>query len=260
MSQLSVYKEAELLAEGQRKSLELGDAPIKDIFALLEGQGIFVVRMPMESDSLSGAFYYDKETATARILVNNNRTPGHQRFTAAHEFCHFLLDKENYPEIIEEDKGEKPLFEKRADSFAANFLMPKNGVDFYVRQVLKKKTSRLEDLDIVKIKYEYGSSWSFTVYRLHDLGYTFDKPYSEKVKDSKHFNFLAGTMNFEPEWPQGKEGIMLPADYYRLAFNAYFKDKISLNRLAEILRVSYDDAKDWVAEIRQSLKDDGGSK
>ncbi len=246
-----IFKQAEDLAEEIRIKLKLGGAPIKDIFTLLENQGIFTVRMPVIGDGLSGAFYFDAKNNQGKILINSNRTLGHQIFTAAHEFCHFLLDRDKRI-IIEEDGKRKPAFEKRADAFASYFLMPEEGVNYFVKSAIKGRR-KLDDVDLVKIRNEFCASWQATIIRLHNLGFVFDKPYKEKQKETARLNFLAMQLGFKPEKKFDAEKTIFPAGYRRLAFDAYFKEKISLNRLSEILRLSYDEAKDKVAEIKKIL-------
>jgi len=251
MSQDNIYQQAEILSEKIRRGLKLGNAPIKDIFALLEGQGIFVVKIPVGGNGLSGAFYYDKEKDLGQILINSNRSNGHQVFTAAHEFCHFLLDKEKQI-IIDDDKMVKSAIEKRADCFAANFLIPKDGINYYVQEILKQDGNRINDQALVRIRDEFGISWAAAIYRLHGLGYSFNKPYKEKVADTSMLNSLSVQLGFKAERSNDNGEFRMPIDYYRLAFQAYFCKKISLDRLAELLRRSYEETKDWVAEIERA--------
>lgn len=259
MMRQNIYQQAEDLADKIRRQLNLGNAPIKDIFTLFENQGIFIVRIPIKGDGLSGAFFYDQKNKQAKMLINSDRTLGHQYFTAAHEFCHFLLDQDKKL-IIEDDGGEKPAYEKRADAFAVNFLMPKDGINYFIKSILKNRGRKLNDIDLVKIRNEFCASWEATVNRLYNLGYVFDKSYQEKKKETAKLNFLSMQLGFKPEKKFEREKIILPADYYRLAFNAYFNKKISLNRLAEILRLSYDEAKDKVAEIKKLLNNEQNKK
>ncbi len=250
MSQ-SIYQEAEKQADKIRRELKLGKAPIRDIFGLLEGQGIFVVKIPIGGNGLSGAFYYDQEKDSGKILINSNRSNGHQVFTAAHEFCHFLLDKEKRI-IIDDDKMVKSAIEKRADCFAANFLMPKDGVNYYIQEILKLDSNKIDDQPLAKIRNEFDVSWQAIIYRLHDLGYTFDKPYKEKISDTRMLNFLSAQLGFEVEKSDSDGEFRLPTNFYHLAFKAYFDKKISLNKLSELLRESYEETKDWVAEIEKA--------
>jgi len=184
-------------------------------------------------------------------LINSNRSNGHQVFTAAHEFCHFLLDKEKQI-IIDDDKMVKSAIEKRADCFAANFLIPKDGINYYVQEMLKQDGNRINDQALVRIRDEFGISWAAAIYRLHGLGYSFNKPYKEKVADTSMLNSLSVQLGFKAERSNDNGEFRMPIDYYRLAFQAYFCKKISLDRLAELLRRSYEETKDWVAEIERA--------
>lgn len=250
----TIFRQAESLAESMRKKLELDNAPIKNIFSLLENQGIMVIRLPIKGGSLSGAIFCNKDDKSAYILINSNHSIGRQNFTAAHEYCHYLIDTDEKPVIID-NNNHKSSIEKRADCFAANFLMPKDGVLNFIDNVLAKKIKRLEDDDIVRIREEFAVSWRAVIYRLNNLGFTFDKSVEKKIKQTAHFNSLALRFGFESELSKG--GIIkFPSVYYNLAFSAYFDKKISLERLSELLLQSYEDTKDQIAEIKNKVGDE----
>lgn len=251
MKQNNFFKQAVNLASTKRRELNIGNDGIKDIFLLLESQGIFVVRMPIECDNLSGAFYFDNKNKAGKILINSNRTKGHQIFTAAHEYCHYLLDKDQEL-IIEDEKEKKSPIEKRADKFAAHFLMPQEGINYYINSILKNSSDQLNDIELVKIKNEFSASWLASLYHLNNLGYKFNKSIEHKISDITVLNRLSMQMGYKAEKNFKAEKTILPSEYNRLAFNAYFKKKISLNRLAELLRISYDEAKDKIAEIKNN--------
>jgi Zn-dependent peptidase ImmA (M78 family) len=248
----NIYRQAERAAAKLREELEIGNAPIKSIFKLMEEMGLFVVRMPIGGDGFSGAFFYDKENNSGKILINSNHTRGRQVFTAAHELCHYLLDKDKNI-IIDNGEG-KTDEEKRADCFAANFLMPKDGVENYVRGILCIEGAKIDDMALVKIKNEFGVSWSAAVHRLHALRFSFDVAYEKKIAipSLKALNFLSAKLNFEPEEMGGDGSFEMPAEYYRLSFEAYFKNKISLGRLSELLRQSYEETREQVAKVEKS--------
>jgi len=243
----NIFDQAKDLAEKIRRDLALGSSPIKNIFSWLEDQGVFVVRMPIEGNSLSGAFYHDKNKKTSQILINTNRTEGHQVCTAAHEFCHYLLDKEDQF-IVEHDSQEKSPKEQRADAFAVNFLLPENGLRFYIQSILRK-TKKLDDDDLVRIRNEFGTSWSATIYRLHNLGYIFDKGLKSKLEEICFLNSMAIQFGFEPETSMSGTIYEFSSNFYRLAFVAYFKRKISFNRLSDLLRRSQENTKELITKI-----------
>ncbi len=242
-------------AELARKKLELDNAPIKDLFGLLGSQGIFVVRMPIGDPDLSGVFYFEKNKNRASILVNSDRSPGHQNFTAAHEYCHYLYDKEENPVIFEEG-ARKSYIEKRADQFAANLLMPEDGVKYFVEDVLRIKIKRLDNEQIAQIRNEYGTSWKTTLYRLNNLGYSFDCAVELKIKDTGNLNFASLSLGLEQEINNHTNKLRLPSDYIRMVFKAFYAEKISMGRLAELLRVSQEEAKDILQGMDEAREDD----
>lgn len=248
MKSENIFEQAQDLAEKIRSKLKLGNAPIKNIFTLLEDQGIFVIRMPIGGDGLSGAFYYDKAKKSAKILINSNRSFGHQIFTAAHEFCHYLLDKDEQIIIEYNDQRKSPL-EKRSDVFAANFLLPEEGIRFYAHKVLNK-VKKLDDCDLVRLQKEFKTSWSTLIYRLHNLGYIFDKGYKTKLKETFLLNSKAMQLGFDPEVSTQEGQYKFSSDFYHLAFSAYFDGKITLNRLSDLLRQSQEDTKELVSKIK----------
>lgn len=251
---VNIFSQAESFSESQRKELGLDNAPIKDIFQLIEDQGISVIKMPINDDALSGAFYYDKDTDDASILINSNRSRGHQNFTAAHEFCHFLLDKEENPIIIEADNSTK-MMEKRAQAFAANFLMPKDGVLEYVRKVLNSPT-KLDEVSLAKIRNEFSVSWMALIFRLKNLGYNFRVPAETLLKNTRVLNYYSLQLGYDSEVSCDTGELRLPSGYLQLAFSSYFEGKISLSRLSELLLIPFDEAREKVAEIR-GMKDAG---
>lgn len=249
---MTIYNEAENLAEATRKKLGLGNAPIKDIFSLLESQGIFVVISPIDSSSeLSGAFYYDSETDQSNILINSNRSNGHQRFTAAHEFCHHLLDRKTQPVIVEKDSNKSNL-EKRANSFAANFLMPSDGISYYIQNVLKTTSKKLSDENLAKLREEFGVSWSALLYRLSSLNYVFDCSTEEMVRRTPLLNSWAVRLGYDQEQTKRDGEFKLSSDYTKLAFDEYFNENISLEKLSEFLRKDFESTKDITTDIRRA--------
>jgi Zn-dependent peptidase ImmA (M78 family) len=246
------FKKDEIAQFANKKRVELGIGfgGIDNIEGLLESQGIFVVSFPLESNNISGAFYYNKLTDESRILVNSNRSRGHQYFTAAHEYCHYLLDKEDNPIIIEDETNQNNI-EKRANHFAANFLMPKQGVEEYLTKVLRIQTNKLSDIDLIKVKYEFKTSWKSTIYQLDNLGFKLDSGKDRLLEHIGHLNSLAIQIGFEPESSTTSGIISLPQKYWMLAFQAYFKDRITLEKLAELLYMDIKTTKEMVNRIER---------
>jgi len=98
------------------KRFETSDVPI-DINSIIKEHNINLEKADLWQ--IDGLFY--KNT----IWVNNILSKEKQRFTMAHEFCHFLLQETWFSKWIYHSKD---LKEKRADDFATKLLLPKNKI------------------------------------------------------------------------------------------------------------------------------------
>jgi len=95
-----------------------------DVFGAIEELEIPLVFEPL--DHLLGACVR-VESTTVGILVTTERSLHMQRFTAAHELGHFVLDHEGSLDREVRMPGNttnRPIVEIEADAFAAEFLMP----------------------------------------------------------------------------------------------------------------------------------------
>src|SRR3972149_1802234 len=228
------YLYAEKLALDERRRLSLGDEPIRDIFLLMETQGVRVVRMNMEESPVDGAFIYSSDKG-AFMLINSSQSKGRHFFTAAHEYCHYLKDREKgYPvcQIITGGIEEhKKTIERIVNLFAANFLMPETAVSKLAGLYAK---TRLEAEEVVYLKRYFGVSYQAMLYRLKDLRFIRRPKLQELLKTDPAtveialFGFTVESMK-DPE--------RLPERYCKLAVQAYTQGKISFEKLAELLKV-----------------------
>lgn len=113
-------------ALGIRDRLMDGSAPM-DVFAAIEALKIMVLFRPL--DGLLGA--YVPTPNSAGMLVTTQRDHHVQRFTAAHELGHHVLEHRTVSLDINVGyvgRGEKSGYDEQeleADSFAGEFLLPK---------------------------------------------------------------------------------------------------------------------------------------
>lgn len=111
-------------ALGLRQQVEEQGGAI-DVFGTIERLGIPLLFRPL--DSLLGACIRLPNTA-AGIVVNSRRDLHLQRFTAAHELGHFVLEHEGSLDreiLLPDVTAKRNVLEVAADSFAAEFLMPR---------------------------------------------------------------------------------------------------------------------------------------
>lgn len=136
-----------------------------DPFNLLKREGIIISFS--DFDRLEGIILNDKDNATI-VGINKNRPWTRQRYTAAHEYCHYIKDlkkSENEVNRIDCLVGAKSKVEKFADRFAGCLLMPK----FKVKELCDKYKNQEGFIDFENVTYmaEYfGVSFKSCVNRL----------------------------------------------------------------------------------------------
>jgi len=98
-----------------------------DVKGYIESQGIKVISEDMGSE-ISG--YIEFRINHWVIAVNRYQNPRRQRFTLAHEYAHFLYDRETIQrdgkivDVLLFRSDESNEIEKRANQFAGELLMP----------------------------------------------------------------------------------------------------------------------------------------
>lgn len=184
--------QGERVAGQERQRLGLGNAPIADMAELISDQGVWAsgINLP---DEISGLFLRHASIGMA-ILVNFNHARARKRFSYAHEYAHALLDRERTVTVSTPDNASE-LVEKRANAFAAAFLIPIAGVAEVLRALDKGQPSRYEQTifdvategcidaqfrsqpgsqaivyqDVAILAHHFGVSYQAATYRLRSL-------------------------------------------------------------------------------------------
>jgi len=220
---------AKVRANQIRNQYALGLGPVADVFSFLEDVGIFVWKEPLVTVGVSALFMKDKKNHL--VLINSNRTLGHQIFSAAHELYHYFFNSELLGGVctIFERKND---IEIMADTFAANFLMPEEGILNYVtkRRGNKKK---LEINDLIYIQQFFKVSWAALLRRLLELNHIDNREYdyyrtvpiiSETRKLGYPTNLLEKTCDRR-----------VSRTYIEYVVKGYENDEISLKKAEEYL-------------------------
>src|SRR2546429_41431 len=111
----------EHVALEERRRLGLGSAALGDVSSLIEAQGIRTGTVSMP-DSVSGLTISHPKVGPF-IVINDRHSRERRRFSWCHEYAHVLLDKDTIGMVSRESERNE-LREVRANSFAANFLLP----------------------------------------------------------------------------------------------------------------------------------------
>ena len=253
--------QAEQLAEEERRRLNIGNAPLADVSELIGSQGIWASGLELP-DHMSGLFLRHSSIGLA-ILVNASHPRGRKRFSYAHEYAHALMDREGTVSVSSTGNSTE-LVEKRANAFAAAFLMPRSGVSEVLRSLDKGLPSRHEQTifdaatgghieaefrppagsqritykDVAIVGHHFGVSYQATLYRLKSL-----KHVSQRDSDSlleregfgREYLKLLGMLD-ELEEPEQRQywDRELRSEIAHLAIEAYRREEISRGRLLEL--------------------------
>lgn len=124
LTKASSFEEASAAGERFAAELKLGDAPARRLAEVMEHELGILVLMVDPISTVSGAACRLPELDA--VLINRNEVPGRRHFDLAHELFHILTWEAMPPEQFEEEApAKKSRVEQLADSFASALLMPR---------------------------------------------------------------------------------------------------------------------------------------
>jgi Zn-dependent peptidase ImmA (M78 family)/DNA-binding XRE family transcriptional regulator len=240
----SSTEDAETLAEMERSRLGLGDAPIKDLADLLDGQaGVRTFMLPVVNQRWSGLVVRDQRGRPC-IAVNSKEDPYRRNFDLAHEYSHALVHlgradrPDGHVDAIPELTSRATAGERFVEAFAAAFLMPKRAVLDQLERALRASGGQFTDEDLVRLAMHFGVSGQAMSLRLVALRTLARSVHDEYWKRASSFKALAEMLGYQVEDPPTfwEAPVILPKRYRYLAFKAYEREIISVSKLAELLR------------------------
>lgn len=260
-------RQGEGRAQEERRRLGLGNAPIGSMPELIGDQGIWVASAGKKDfpGNISGLFLNHPLIGMA-ILINGGHDPVRQRFSYAHEYGHALFDRQEELRLTQ-DRNSTELIEKRANAFAAGFLMPAGGVLDQVRLLGKGQPSRQAQVvysvatdsndpaeirprtgsqiitfqDVAMLHRHFGVSYDAMVWRLRNLDQLDMQAATallERKDDARRYLKMLRLPNlFGAEvTPEDEQEQELRSQLIHLAVEAYRREEISQGRLREIGR------------------------
>lgn len=255
--------QGQLVAEQERRRLDLGNAPVK-VPETLAYQNIWTAALQFPSE-ISGLFLSSPEFGMA-ILANLSQSPVRRRFSYAHEYCHALMDR-NEPATVTSVHNTKTRTEQRANAFAAAFLMPEEGVRGFLHHLGKGRGSRREEAavdavtekgirgalrsparsqhvtyaDAALLARHFGASYPAAVWRLRGLNLvsaeqtqTLLDQATDALRYLRAFRSMSDVDGSETGVPQDHE---LHQQILSLALEAWWREEISQGRLLEVGRL-----------------------
>ena len=145
-----------------------GLGPVDDVLRMLERQGVVCARYPIEAVAVS-AFSVPLDQRTFLILKDQREAKrDRDRFSACHELAHLVMHRPGQSLAAKLDESE-------ADSFAAEFLMPADGI----REQLP---SKVEWPALLRLKQHWGVSMSALLRRAKTLEVMSEPTYVQAMR------------------------------------------------------------------------------
>jgi len=245
------------VASQERQRLGVGTAPIADIPELLESQGIRTGAVSLPNN-ISGLTLSGRQIGVF-VVINSDHPPVRKRFSNAHEYAHVLIDR-NRQGALSRAENRDELFEVRANAFAAEFLMPADGVIQFVNALGKGVSGRgqiavfdeaevvqaeqraapgsqdIQLYDVARLSHHFGVSRSSMLYRLKNLRLISETEHQRLVEQEER-----GDGGSIAEFLRASEPSQKVDDrddfrrrFLALALEAYRRDEISRSKLTEL--------------------------
>jgi Zn-dependent peptidase ImmA (M78 family)/transcriptional regulator with XRE-family HTH domain len=237
---------AQEVATAERNRLGLGDGPIGDLWQLLDGDvGLRVFAFPMQDRRTAGMFLCS-DAYGGCIAVNATHPEDRQRWSAAHEFGHFVT-RRFQPEVTVLSPTKRVREGDRfADAFARNFLMPAVGLSRRFDAIRRAKGTPFTPGELLQLASIFGVSAQAMTWRLEDLRLlpvgTWDL-----LRES---GFQPDAARSVAELPLPVTGAsQLPKRYELLAVQAFLAADLSEGQLAERLMTDRVGARELVESL-----------
>jgi Zn-dependent peptidase ImmA (M78 family) len=211
---------------------------IVDIFDILEDVAFFI-RKPLDIYDISGfTTYFNNEFV---VFLNSSFTLGHERFTAAHEIYHILYNSD----IL---KKEKLLIndsaytneDKKANVFAAEFLMPEDYVKELFYKLVNVDKDKVEVRHVVRLNSTLKVSYKAMLKRLVQLDLCDISLYESLVEygtleKKEELRDITKTEGYDISLIVPSNIVYVSKEYLEIAKQNYEKGKISYGKITQLL-------------------------
>jgi transcriptional regulator with XRE-family HTH domain len=235
-------RDIETVADTLRQSCGLHDTGPENIASVLESLGVRTLFFKHDGKGLDGLSTVQGDMVLV-LLRWRTRIIERTIFSAAHELGHLVLHPQLFSddsELVDGDDAKR--FEKEADSFAGNFLVPSDEI---VRIWREERLNRLALFNaLVLLKRVFHVSFHCLYHRVTELGLA--EPvnravFINQIKRQLGINRKATIEELEPD-PLDPKILYRSTRFSRLIRSAYLQELIGVSKVAEMFQVTVDRA------------------
>ena len=249
-------------ARQERGRLGLGHRPVPDMSDLVNSMGIWATGAVLP-DGMSGVFLKDREAGLV-ILVNFDHPRPRKRFSYAHEYAHAIFDRQS-PAVVSWEKDGDAVLETRANAFAAEFLLPEEGVRLFLaalskggpavaEHALQRPTTDSQDVarsqfrvpagsqrvtfeDAARLAFRYGVAFKTAVYRMKNTGMIGEPEFQSLLSQESLAARYSALLHRDDQPHSGTRDRALVPEVIHLAIEAYRRELISGGKLRDLGRL-----------------------
>ncbi|MDZ8091604.1 MAG: ImmA/IrrE family metallo-endopeptidase [Nostoc sp. DedQUE05] len=218
-------------------------SPIRDIWGILESEGVRVMAWNLVTPKLGGCFIFSPFLGSFVLVKRNlgDYSTNKLNFVLAHEYCHHLIHRQQKGITCDPSGHYRKPEEYFAQWFAANFLMPEEAIVPRLTTYLENSNGEITAEIVMHLALDFGVSYKAMLYRMADKKVELiEKSVYQQLSKEKPKQLLAKIGRSVP----GLEKVnQFPDEYTEMVFEAYRLEQIGLGKLVELLEFSIEEAK-----------------
>lgn len=219
-------------AQAVRSLLGMGDSPAHDIEQRLEAEaGLRIFSLDRLPAHIAAFLIWSDEIGGC-VAVNRAHPIVRQRWSLAHEFGHFLRDRE-LGDVMETEEPYGPQ-EWFPEAFAREFLMPTTGVRRRFAELCR--AGRFTSVDLYALAEDYGVAFQAMAWRLEELNLLPKGTYQKIVASNLKTTDLAKQASGSPAEMRKGRSLGLPDRYLALAISAFDQGYLSEREFADYIK------------------------
>lgn len=223
-------------------------SPIRNMWEILENEGVRVMAWKLTTPKLGGCFIFSPFLGSFVLVKKNlgDYSINKQNFVLAHEYCHHLIHRQQKGITCDPSGHYRKPEEYFAQWFAANFLMPEEAIVPRLATYLEKSNGDITAEIVMHLALDFGVSYKAMLYRMEDkkIG-LIEKNLAQELSKEKPKQLLARIGRSVPRLEKINH---FPNEYIEMNFDAYRLGYISLSKLAELLEITLEEAKNQLNE------------